>query len=86
LHTGGDERTSRETADEKARRYLVEGRLTLVRVTPNTAAAVVRGGGAVHHVNASPDGWSCTCPARGRCSHQLALGLVVALDRQEPQR
>ncbi|MBA3413298.1 MAG: SWIM zinc finger family protein [Actinobacteria bacterium] len=27
--------------------------------------------------------WACSCPARGRCAHLLALGLVVALEPRE---
>ena len=69
----------RENADTKVRRYLSEGRVQLVRVTSSTALAEVRGDGTVHRVTANPGCWSCTCPAHGRCSHQLAVGLVVAL-------
>ena len=73
----------RENAASKARRYLAEGRVVLVRVTDSTALARVRGGGAVHTVSASPAFWSCSCPAKGRCAHELALGLVVAIPRAE---
>lgn len=69
----------RENAAARARRYLTEGRLTLVEVRPGYARAVVRGDGAVHEVVEDSTGRTCTCPARGElCSHALALGLVVA--------
>ena len=73
----------RESAYVKSRRYLVEGRVILVRVTTSTALAHVRGDGAVHTVIAAPHIWTCTCPARGRCCHQLAVGLVTAIPQQE---
>jgi len=41
--------------------------------------AQVRGDGEMYTVTGDPAGWSCTCPARGRCCHQLAVGLVVDL-------
>lgn len=71
----------RENAETKARRYLVEGRVQMVRVTPSTALANVRGDGAVFSVTAAPSRWTCNCPAVGRCAHQLAVGLVVAIGR-----
>ena len=73
----------REAAPAKARRYLTEGRVQLVRVTESNALAKVRGDGAVHTVIANPKFWSCSCPAKGRCAHLLAVGLVVAVGRPE---
>jgi uncharacterized Zn finger protein len=76
---------SRETAAAKAQRYLVEGRVILVRVTESTALAKVRGSGQIWTVTASPAEWSCSCPARFRCSHKLAVGLVTAIGIEEPK-
>ncbi len=76
---------SRERAAEKARRYLAEGRL-LVRELDEHAGVVqadVRGDGAVHVAGRDERGWYCDCPARGRCAHLLALGLVVAIEPRE---
>ncbi len=72
----------RENAPSKARRYLTEGRVVLVTVTTEAVAAVVRGDAALHRVDYDGRrGWRCTCPALGRCSHLLAVGLVVAVGR-----
>jgi uncharacterized Zn finger protein len=68
----------RENAAAKARRYLVDGRVLLRRVTDNTVLGFVRGDGAVYRVTADPAGWRCDCPARGRCAHQIAVALVTA--------
>jgi len=69
----------RELAPDKARRYLVAGRVVIRRITPRTVMAQVRGDGEMYTVIGDPAGWSCTCPARGRCCHQIAVGLVVDL-------
>lgn len=69
---------TRETVDSKARRYLVEQRLTVTRVDGDVADAVVRGDTGEHHVGRDPGrGWHCTCQARGRCSHAAALRMVT---------
>jgi SWIM zinc finger len=68
----------RESADVKAKRYLAEARLTVEQVDVNLVRATARGSGAVYDVGWTPEyGWSCSCPARGRCSHLLALMLVT---------
>lgn len=69
---------SRESADVKARRYLAEARLTVLRVVDGEVDAVARGDGAVYELGYRRGEWFCPCPARGRCAHLLALGLVVA--------
>ncbi|MDQ7910780.1 hypothetical protein RB614_40445 [Phytohabitans sp. ZYX-F-186] len=69
---------SRESAASKAARYLAEGRLVVLRVVPGEVDATCRGDGAVYQVTYRRGLWHCTCDARGRCSHKLALGLVVA--------
>jgi uncharacterized Zn finger protein len=68
---------SRESVDSKGRRYLTEGRLTVLHVDEALVRASCRGGGAVYVLGWSGDGWWCGCAARGRCSHLAALELVV---------
>ncbi len=71
----------RENAQAKARRYLAEGRLVITHLDHSGVNATCRGDGALHRCGWSPSaGWHCTCLARGRCSHLLALGSVVAVD------
>lgn len=67
---------SRENVEQKARRYLTEGRVVIEAVDRKRIVATVRGSGAMHTVTYEPGGWSCDCPATGRCSHLLAVGLV----------
>jgi hypothetical protein len=68
----------RETAADKARRYLATGRLTVTRVDGDVADAIVRGDTGEHHVGHDPvRGWHCSCPAWGGCSHVTALKLVT---------
>ncbi len=66
-----------ENVRSKARRYLAEGRLTLLRVDADAVSAECRGGGAVYRVGFEDGAWSCTCPARGLCCHLLALQSVT---------
>lgn len=68
----------------KGRRYLTEGRLT-VRLVDERAGLVqaqCRGDGALWALGHDSRGWWCSCPARGRCSHLVALGLVVTIIRR----
>jgi hypothetical protein len=68
----------RESAASKACRYLAEGRLTVERVDQTIVRASCRGSGAVYQVSWSPDSsWACSCPAKTRCAHLLALQAVV---------
>ena len=68
----------RENAALKARRLLTEGRLTIRTIGPDAIVANVRGDSArVHVVVWDPTGWFCPCDAIGRCSHILAVQLVV---------
>jgi hypothetical protein len=70
--------SSRESASEKGRRYVGEGRLTIERADASGVRATCRGAGAVYHVAWTPGvGWSCSCPAKTRCAHRVALELVV---------
>lgn len=76
---------TRENAAEKARRYLAEGRLLVLKVDERAGvvAAECRGDGMTYACGYAQNDWYCTCEARGRCSHLLALGLVVAVGGRE---
>lgn len=50
-----------------------------------TVLADCRGDGAIWTLGRDPSGWFCSCPARGRCTHLYALGLVCALEPREPR-
>jgi hypothetical protein len=69
---------TREDAQTKARRLVSEGRVTIRRIGDDLIVAHVRGDEAeVYVVTWDPDGWSCGCPALGRCSHVRAVQLVT---------
>ena len=75
-------RRGRENAATKALRLLTEGRLRVTRVRGDLIVAECRGdSGQVYHLGHDPRNlqWRCTCEARGRCSHLIALQLVTAL-------
>lgn len=68
------------TRPEKFKQYLTDGRVVLIEVGPTAVDARVRGDGAVYRTGWSRTrGWHCDCPARTRCAHMRALGLVVAV-------
>ena len=68
----------------KARRILGEGRVVIEHLNRHEVTATVRGDGHRYVVTWRPStGWTCPCEARGRCSHLLAVGLVVAVDIEE---
>ena len=70
---------TRESVEVKAHRYLVEGRLVVREVFRDRIAATCRGDGELYRLGRGDgEDWFCSCPARGRCSHLVALGLVVA--------
>lgn len=72
---------------DKAVSYLVEGRVVLVEVGPAAVDARVRGDGAVYRTGWSRTrGWACDCPARTRCAHLRAVGLVVAVQEHRIHR
>lgn len=71
-------RTFKENAPTKAMRYLVEGRCIIRYVDDDRVIARVRGHEVYDVEHAPGRGWSCTCPARGRCAHRLAVAHVVA--------
>lgn len=73
------------TAAEKGAQYVAQGRL-IVRALDEYAGTVqadCRGVAAVYALGRDERGWFCSCPARGRCAHLHALGLVVALEPRE---
>lgn len=74
---------TRESAESKARRLLIEARVTVEAAGPGYVAATARGDGDVHVCGYARGRWHCTCPAYGRCSHTLALGLICAPQRRE---
>jgi uncharacterized Zn finger protein len=77
----------RESVELKGRRYLTEGRLHVLSVDVDRARATCRGNGETYCVGCDAHGWYCTCPARGRCAHLVALMLVVdAVPCSEPAR
>jgi hypothetical protein len=80
------QRVARETVEQKAGRYLVEGRLTVHQVTATVIRATCVGNaGEVYHVGWLRGRWGCSCQAGkfGRvCAHRLALQRVV-LDPSE---
>lgn len=74
-------RTTRENAETKARRLLVEGRVMIRRLDERGALTDVRGdSGVLRRVifDAFAELWSCDCPARSeKCAHVLAVAAVV---------
>lgn len=75
----------RESARDKASRYLVEGRVAILEAGRYGIAAHVRGEGHIYVTRWFGD-WSCTCPHPNRsthCSHVLACQRVVAIDLPE---
>jgi uncharacterized Zn finger protein len=76
---------SRESAQTKGRRYLIEGRLRLLLVHGARIYAEVRGNGETYHCGHVKGRWWCECPARGTCAHLVSLQLVVDRpDRSAP--
>ena len=80
----------RESAQDKGRRLLTEGRLTVTTVdssepdpleVPAPIIATCRGdSGEVYHLgyDARRRQWRCTCvEMKGKCSHLVALQLVT---------
>jgi hypothetical protein len=68
---------SREGVEQKARRYLTEGRLNVIRAGPEGVDATCRGTETVHRLGYRAGRWFCSCPARSRCCHVAALQLVA---------
>jgi hypothetical protein len=64
----------------RGRRYLTEGRLTVERAGDGAIVASCRGdSGDMYRLGYDPGRreWRCTCPAKTRCSHLVALQLVT---------
>lgn len=75
---------TRESAHDRGRRLLVEGRLILDYVDGSDIRATCRGdSGEIHRLGHSGGTWWCTCPARTRCAHTVALQLVVVPNHSE---
>jgi hypothetical protein len=76
----------RETARSKADRLLVEGRIVITHVRPNTAVrGFARGEGALHRFGWDAGSWWCRCESASRtqvpnCSHVQAAKRVVAIE------
>ena len=70
---------TRETATNKARRYLGEGRLLVYAVSGDFVSATCRGDGEIHRLGHDPGrGWFCSYAARtDQCAHLTALRLVA---------
>ena len=77
---------TRESAHDKGRRYLTEGRLTIRSANrAGGVVAIVRGdSGLVYRAEWVPDvGWTCNCPARtDQCAHLVALRLVTVVSEE----
>lgn len=75
----------REGIEVKGRRLLTEGRLNIDRVDGGLVVAHCKGdSGGIHWLGHDPwkGEWRCTCEARSRCSHLVALQLVTQLDNE----
>lgn len=72
-----------ENVEQKGRRYLTEGRVTVTSATEpdGLIVAEARGTDGLYHLGYDPKKrqWRCTCPSGrgGRCSHVTALKLVT---------
>lgn len=80
--------SKRESAAEKGLRYLLQGRLQVVKVDPDSGLIIARckgdTEGRVYWLGHEPEGdppWRCTCPAHGPCSHLYALWRVTEVGR-----
>ena len=68
----------RESAADKGKRLLTEGRLVVEQAGPGYFCATVRGSADIHLVQYTRRGWSCSCPSRSTCGHLVAAALVSA--------
>jgi uncharacterized Zn finger protein len=67
----------RESKEEKAVRYLAEGRVKVRAVSADGVEADVRGSKA-YKTTREGKRWTCDCPAwQRRCSHVIAVQLVT---------
>jgi len=67
--------------EDRARRYLTEGRVTLTHVEPGRILATCSGlEGAEYRLGLEPGhGWWCSCEEMGLCAHLMAVQLVTEL-------
>ncbi len=74
-----------ENAHGKGRRLLVEERVNVLEVGPAHFRADLRGDSAkTYRVTFTrANGWTCTCPAVGRCSHLVACQLIVVVHTED---
>jgi uncharacterized Zn finger protein len=65
--------------EQKAARYLAEGRLIVQARDGSTVRARCTGSGSADYGlgHNSSSGWYCDCPARKTCAHLIALQLVT---------
>ena len=71
-----------ETPDERASRYLADGRVRVLRVDAQGAEATCRGHRATYRVGYSrADGWWCDCDTSWVCPHMLALAMITGAPR-----
>jgi hypothetical protein len=77
--------SGRESSRVKGARILVESRLTfdLGRSAPGRAFAYVRGDDRTYECGFAKGRWWCACPARGKCSHLVALAHVIDVSAWE---
>jgi uncharacterized Zn finger protein len=81
-----DHPLTRENAATKARRLLGEGRVRVLASSEREGyvSAQVRGdSAAIYGCGYEEGAWWCSCPAKGACSHMLALQLIVVLGPRE---
>jgi hypothetical protein len=73
-------RLSRENAETKARRLLIEGRVVVQVCGSDRVKAVVRGDSSSVRLVQYDGSWSCSCIARWRCSHVRSVQLITAVE------
>jgi hypothetical protein len=77
--------SSRESAEQKGRRYAAEGRLVILQIDARSIHARCRGAGRIYSLGwTEANGWHCSCVARTRCCHVRALMLVTIRGEGEP--
>jgi uncharacterized Zn finger protein len=67
----------RESIDAKASRLLANGAVHVHSANEDQVIARVRGESGIHDVEWNRGEWSCTCLARGVCSHERAVWLCT---------
>jgi uncharacterized Zn finger protein len=66
------------TVEQKARRYLTEGRVRVEYQTDESGVYRVSGS-KVYTVNFHHSAWACDCPSRTECAHIAAVKLISPL-------